>query len=276
MDYRKHLAQVIAYVEESLAFDIDLATCARICGYSVYHFSRVFRGAVGMNPADYIRKRRLTEIAKQIGDDNAFLSELAFQYGFNSKENFTRAFKNEHHILPTEFKASANSLKLYERFTFESAPFHVLPQIVSLSGFSLTGYKSDENAPLFWNRYNARQMSKQLSGGAAVADYGISLWDDTAKRALYFIGVRADEAHGDCPGTETLSIRGGLYAAFETPAASHTDFVNMIHRTWAYIYAEWLPQSGYRSAEGYSFETYIEESRTFSETIYIPVEEDTK
>jgi AraC family transcriptional regulator len=31
------------------------------------------------------------------------VSEMAFEYGFNSKENFTRAFISEHHILPTEY-----------------------------------------------------------------------------------------------------------------------------------------------------------------------------
>lgn len=37
-------------------------------------------------------------------------------YGFNSKENFMRAFKREHHILPTEYRSAENSLKLYEKY----------------------------------------------------------------------------------------------------------------------------------------------------------------
>jgi AraC family transcriptional regulator len=70
-----------------------------------------------------------------------------------------------------------------------------------------------------------------------------------------------------------LSINGGLYAVFATPKTSHYDFVNTIHRTWNYINCIWLPCNGYSRTGGYEFETYTEESRSFSENIYIPIKE---
>ena len=39
--------------------------------------------------------------------------ETAIEYGFNSKENFTRVFKAEHGFLPSEYKFAGNSLKLF-------------------------------------------------------------------------------------------------------------------------------------------------------------------
>ncbi len=237
----------------------------------------MFKEVVRLTPADYIRKRRLSEIAKRICEGKMHISELAFRYGFNSKENFIRAFKAEHHILPYEFKTASNSLKLYDRYTFETKSFEIKPQIVNSDSFSLTGFDSDEDyAPNFWNKYNAHKLSKRLSGGKTVADYGVCIWNDAHERMQYFIGIRTHEAVEGLSGTRRLEIGGGLYAAFDTPTTGHADFVNCVHRTWAYINSEWLPNSGYRRAYRYEFETYVEESRTFSERIFIPIEEEAK
>jgi AraC family transcriptional regulator len=119
----------------------------------------LFKQSIGFTPADYIRKRRLSEIARAIDDSARPVSEIAFAYGFNSKENFTRAFKSEHHILPTEYKAAGNSLKLYGD---KPLPLTVAePEIMTLPEFSLTVYASDEEqATNFWNKYNSCGYSK--------------------------------------------------------------------------------------------------------------------
>ena len=273
MDYKTHVMQAINYIEENLKNQIALTDCARVSGYSDYHFIRVFKEATGLTPADYIRKRRLTEIIKHMRQDIP-VSEMAFEYGFNSKENFTRAFISEHHILPTEYKSALNSLKLYEAISFETEPFVVIPIFTYLEPFILTVYKSDEAyPPNFWNKYNSRKWSKKLSGGKVCEDYGVSAWNESENKLDYFIGIKKENTIGNTDGTMELLIQGGLYAIFATPKASHYDFVNTIHRTWAYINNKWLQNSGYRRTGGYEFESYIEESRIFSEKIYIPLEE---
>ena len=106
---RTHMQKVLDYIEAHLKDDrqgvLDNVTLAGLAGYSEYHFLRVFHRLVGLTPADYIRKRRISEIVRRIGEGNRPMSDIAFEYGFNSKENFTRAFKKEHGILPTEFRA---------------------------------------------------------------------------------------------------------------------------------------------------------------------------
>lgn len=132
MNYIEHMKKVINYMEENLQSEIDLAACAKTGGYSRYHFLRLFKYVTGITPADYIRKRRVSEIAKLMMEKDDYISEFAFQYGFNSKENFIRAFKKEHHILPSEYKSKKNSLKLYDRFSFEKRDFIVPPDILKL------------------------------------------------------------------------------------------------------------------------------------------------
>jgi len=272
MDYKTHIMQAINFIEDNLKNDIKISDCARASGYSDYHFIRIFKEATGLTPADYIRKRRLTEIIKHMRQDVP-ICEIAFEYGFNSKENFTRAFVSEHHILPSEYKSALNSLKLYEAISFDTPPFEIVPELTYLEPFSVIAYKSDEDyPPNFWNKYNSRKWSKKLSGGMVCEDYGISAWNGKEKRLDYFIGIRKENALGDTSGTVELLIQGGLYAVFTTPRTTHFDIVNTIHRTWDYINNKWLSNSGYRRKSGYMFESYIEDSRTFSEKIYIPLE----
>lgn len=275
MDYKVHIAKAIDFIEDNLKQDIDIYSCADVSGYSEYHFLRIFKEVTKLTPADYIRKRRLTEIVKQMNQGSQYISEVAFEYGFNSKENFTRAFKAEHNILPTEYRLAQNSLKLYEKIEFDAKPFYVTPTIMSLNSFQLTVYKCDEDSPpSFWNKYNSRKFSKRLSNGIVCEDFGVSSWNSLERKLDYYIGIRSEQAKGNLSETQSLYIKGGLYAVFETPRASHFDFVNAIHNTWHYISAVWLPQSGYKRTGEYEFESYIEESRIFSEKIYIPIKEE--
>ncbi len=272
MVYKEHIAKAVEYIEENLKNEIDLYACAKACGYSQYHFLRVFKELTGFTPADYIRKRRISEIAKLICENEEYISEIAFAYGFNSKENFIRAFKAEHNILPKEYKLSRNSLKFYEPLNFDVTPFRIEPKIIFVKSFSLTVYESDENyPPNFWNKYNAKKLSLRLSGGRICKDFGVSSWNKEKNRLDYYIGVRTNEAKGDLSDTQKIYINSGQYAVFQTPQSSHAGFVNNIHRTWDYIYKIWLPNSEYELTGSYEFESYIEQSRAFSEKIFIPI-----
>lgn len=268
MEYKEHIQKAIDFIEENLKYDINLSDCAKAAGYSLYHFLRIFKEVTKLTPADYIRKRRLTEIIKNMDDSNN-VSDIAFEYGFNSKENFIRAFKAEHHILPTEHKSVKNSLKLYEKLNLDIKPFYIVPEIIQIEPFSLTVYKSDEEyPPHFWNRYNCRKLSKKLTGGKVCCDFGVSEYNG---KLNYYIGVRTEDAKGDTSGTTNITIPGGMYAVFTTPQSNTYNFVDSIHRTWQFIEDVWLPNSDYIRGNTPDFEVYNEESRSFQEKIFIPI-----
>lgn len=276
---RSHIQSVLNYIEEHLKDDrqgvLDNGTLAQIAGYSEYHFLRLFRETVHLTPADYIRKRRISEIVRRIGEGNRPMSDIAFEYGFNSRENFTRAFKNEHHILPSEFRTANCSLRLFEPFVFDPAEPRPEVSMRYLERFSLTAYPSDEpSPPLFWNKYNAERRSVRLSGGAVTEDFGTMIWNADKGRLDYYIGIRAENASGDTTGTVSLDISEGLYAVFDTPPAAQHNFISTIRRTWDWIYQKWLPDSGYIRADGFELESYVESSKKYSERIYIPIKKE--
>ena len=272
---RTQIKLVLDYIESHLKEDLDNKTLAQISSYSEYHFIRVFRKYIHLTPADYIRKRRISEVVKRIGEQDRSMSDIAFEYGFNSKENFTRAFKSEHNILPSEWKTVNCSLKLFMPFSFENYAFQPTVSMQYLNEFSLIAYPfEDKSPPNCWNKYNVEKRSLRLSGGNIVEDFGAMIWDNEKERLLYFIGIKEENAKGDITDTLPLKITGGLYAVFETPPASQHSFVTTIRATWDWIYSDWLPHSGYRKVSGFELESYIENSKKYIERIYIPIEKE--
>ncbi|MBQ8510288.1 MAG: AraC family transcriptional regulator [Clostridia bacterium] len=270
MDRDESIMKAIDFMEDNLTDDLNLTTCAQACGYSVYHFVRLFRAVTGLTPADYIRKRRLTEIVRHMLG-GGYISELAFRYGFNSKENFLRAFKKEHGILPSEYRLAGHSLRLYSRFDPDRSRWAVTPSLCWLEPFTLAVYPGDGRpAPMEWNRYHVNRLSKKLSGGRDVCDYGVSDWRSQEQRLYYHVGIRREDALGDSTGTISLELNGGLYAKFTTPPAGHDDFIEGVQQVWAHI-REWLACSGWERSGGYEFERYVESSHIYSEEIYIPL-----
>lgn len=268
-----HIQHVIDYIEAHLKEELDNKLLAEIAGYSEFHFLRLFRETVRLTPADYIRKRRISEIVRHIGNEKRPMSDIAFEYGFNSKENFTRAFKKEHKILPTEFKTANCSLRLFQPFEFNIAEPNPQVSIGCLKAFSVVAYPCDEELPAsFWNKYNAEKRSLRLSGGEITEDFGVMICNKEKHALDYYIGIRAEKAKGDVLGTVRLDIEGGLYAIFDTPEAEQHNFVETIQRTWDWIYGVWLPDSGYRRGNGFEMESYVESSRKYSERIYVPIE----
>ena len=269
---RERIEWVVGYIEAHLCEEQDVKTLARLSGYSEFHFIRMFRRHVGLTPADYVRQRRLSEVVRRAGARGHPLSDAAFAFGFNSKENFSRAFKKAHAVCPAAWRAVDCSLRTLAPFSFDTSAPQPAVSVRTFGGFSLIAYPFAAEPPHCWNRYNTEKRSVRLSGGAAAEDFGAMRWDAERGRLAYYIGVRQADAKGDRTGTVRLEIRIGKYAVFETQPAAPQDFVGVIRRTWDWIYGVWLPRSRYRRADGYELESYIESSRTYTERIYVPIE----
>lgn len=62
------------------------------------------RELTGLTPVEFIRSVRLLEAKKRILETNATISEIAFSVGFNNLSYFTRSFKAEFDVLPTDVR----------------------------------------------------------------------------------------------------------------------------------------------------------------------------
>ncbi len=277
--YRESIEKVISLIESELKSDksgiLDNVSLSRVAGYSEYHFLRIFKKAVGITPADYIRKRRISEIVRVMCVSDRPISDIAFEYGFNSKENFTRAFISEHGILPTDFRSADCSLRLYNRFSFDKQENLPVATIVYINGFSISAYPFLGLSPnKAWNKYNASGCSVRLTDMNNAVDYGVMCWNTETRALDYYIGVKSELVKNVYENTVDLFITPGVYAVFDTPAATQHTFAELISETWNYIYRVWLPENGFKRAKGYEFECYTENSKLYTERIFVPIEKE--
>ncbi len=108
--------KLMDYIETHLTEDISGNDIAKIVGLSDYHFRRMFSYMAGMSLNEYIKNRRLS-VANVELIDGAKVTDIAYKYGYQSIEGFSRAFREWSGFLPSE--VTKNKIqKSFPKFTF--------------------------------------------------------------------------------------------------------------------------------------------------------------
>lgn len=94
------LQKIEDFVRAQLAYDIHIDDLARCVGYSVPHFSELFKGAMGMTPADYIFERRMSRAEELLRTGNYLIGEVARLVGYFDQGHFTGVFREHFGYAP--------------------------------------------------------------------------------------------------------------------------------------------------------------------------------
>lgn len=84
--------------------DFSLDDLCRVVGYSYPHLHRLVRQATGEKLSIYVRRQRLTHAMDLLQDAEMNVAEIAFAVGFKDPNYFTRVFRLEYGISPTEWR----------------------------------------------------------------------------------------------------------------------------------------------------------------------------
>lgn len=117
MEYIHPINRAIDYIEANLTQEIDLSEVAAVAGYSPFHFGRLFRAMTGETPGGYIRKRRLSEAARQLLASKRRILDIALDHQFGSQAAFTRAFRAAFGISPGAYRKRGRLARLTCRIT---------------------------------------------------------------------------------------------------------------------------------------------------------------
>lgn len=82
----------------------SLPELARHCELSVSHFRYLFQRHFGCSPRTYVRRARLRKAREMMVGTALTLSEIAGQVGFETVHSFSRAFRAEEGVPPTEYR----------------------------------------------------------------------------------------------------------------------------------------------------------------------------
>ena len=91
------------YIEKNRAEAISLSGLAQASLFSPWYAYRLFRACLGLTPAEYIRKYRLTQAAKQLRNGETKVIDAAYDAGFSNVDTFTRAFYREFGLNPSDY-----------------------------------------------------------------------------------------------------------------------------------------------------------------------------
>jgi AraC family transcriptional regulator len=105
-------------MEKKMEEPLDIEEIAKAAYSSPFHFQRMFHMLTGMTVAEYMRKRKLTLAAQELAMSSSKVVDVAFKYGYDSPESFSKAFRKIHGIAPSEARNSGVSLKAFPRISF--------------------------------------------------------------------------------------------------------------------------------------------------------------
>jgi len=96
--------QAIFFIEQNIESKIRLEDLCEFVGYSVYHFSRLFKNEVGMSPYSYVIKYRLDLAKHLLITTNLQIREISKKCGYSNEINFYNMFKKNFNITPRKYR----------------------------------------------------------------------------------------------------------------------------------------------------------------------------
>lgn len=96
----------IEYIDKNFSKRITLESIAKRSNYSKYHFSRLFKESTKYTIVEHLNKKRVEYAHELLSDDKSkkTLSQICDECGFASYAYFSKCFKDEYGILPSDFK----------------------------------------------------------------------------------------------------------------------------------------------------------------------------
>lgn len=282
MAWVESIQRAINYIEDHLQEDLTMEVIAKQANASEFHFQRTFMILTDLSVGEYIRRRRLTLAAKEMTTTNCKVIDVAYKYGYDTPEAFSKAFRRQHGISPSEARKYVGKLTFYERLKIQVILKGAEPvkyNVIEREAFTVVGVKKEfsfangENLvgiPKMWDEANENGTSSKLfkaNNGQIKGVLGVCAAIDNTQMDYWI----AAEREGETPeGFSHLEIPASKWVVFEVNGA----MPDAMQKVWKEIFSEWFPTSGYKHAGTPELEVYPDGdpfSPDYYSEIWIPV-----
>ncbi len=258
MDWVRTINAAIDYMEAHLKDGVTLSELAKHVHLSAFHFQRAFSLLTGMSPAEYLRKRRLSQAGADLTGGEEKVIDVAMRYGYDSPESFTKAFTRFHGVSPMQVK-KGSPIQFMNRFSvritmeggcmmeYTIEKWEAMELLVHAKTFHAE--TSEAEIPKFWDAYSADARCRKVPGYLGVCAQIKTDGDEFR----YGIGCKASDVNGIPEGFEILHIPANTWAVFKCVGP----MPGAIQTMWEKIYREWLPVSEYELIPDYDIENYL-------------------
>ena len=105
VDHTHHLIKkALEYIEENYSKDISLDDISKELNLSTYYFSKLFKEEKGENFVEYLTERRVEKAKELMKDPSRSIKEISSECGYSDPNYFSRIFKKNTGMTPTEYK----------------------------------------------------------------------------------------------------------------------------------------------------------------------------
>jgi AraC family transcriptional regulator len=98
------IEDVMRYIRAHITEPLDRERLADVAGFSVPHFHRIFTAHMGESAISYVRRVRLERAARKLRMGAVDITEVALAAGYDSHAAFSKAFKQQFGLRPSEFR----------------------------------------------------------------------------------------------------------------------------------------------------------------------------
>lgn len=103
---RTTITKTVEYISTHLdETGLTVQALSRKCGISEVHFRRIFHQIYNTSPVKFITNLRLKKAKELLIDNTVRIGDIARQCGFENQYYFSKVFKSETHLTPSEFRA---------------------------------------------------------------------------------------------------------------------------------------------------------------------------
>ena len=101
--YNRKVIDLITYINENISSDLSIDLLADHFFLSKYHMMRIFKNETGYSIHQYISEKRILQ-AKTLIMSGVPATNACLECGFKDYSSFSRAFKNQMGMLPSEIR----------------------------------------------------------------------------------------------------------------------------------------------------------------------------
>lgn len=249
------------YIETHLTDEISGKDISKIVGVSDYHFKRMFSYMAEMSLSEYIKNRRLS-VANVELINGAKVTDIAYKYGYQSLEGFSRAFREWSGFLPSEVIKNKIQ-KSFPKFSFyidirggTSMEF----KIEKKEKFNIVGVftrvsrepEEIKNAVTELAKSITEQQRNEMTQlgnlyPQQMLQVGFNFNEDNLEEKDYYSFMMGFATTKENPFDDLtqISVEESLWAIFPNQGP----FPATVQETNAKIFTEWLPSSDYELVE---------------------------
>ena len=148
MDTINRIQRAIDFIEDNICNELSTEVISSQAYMSNFHFQRLFSVVCGVSIGEYIRNRRLTLAGIEIEHSDIKIIDVAFKYGYESPESFSRAFTRFHGISPMTARSQNEKLRFFSKISVQS----ILGGNQIMQGLKERGYTVKENGPIYYTK----------------------------------------------------------------------------------------------------------------------------